>query len=133
MDTHEPMTLPEPIRRLLQTPRLTGARMAFAITVAVAADALQWLLAAFGPVGFFLDEAIDVVAMMLTIRTVGFHLLLLPTFVLEFIPLAGLLPTWTGCVMAVIALRKSEQRSGNPPAAPPSQPSPVKDQPYIDV
>lgn len=127
------MTLPEPIQRFLQTPRLTGARMAFAITVAVAADALQWLLAAFGPVGFFVDEAIDVIAMILTIRTVGFHMLLLPTFILEFIPLAGLLPTWTGCVVAVIALRKREHRCDNPPAAPPSQTSSVKDQPYIDV
>lgn len=127
------MTLPEPIRRFLQTPRLTGARMACAVTVAVTADALQWLLAAFGPLGFLLDEAIDVVAMILTIRAVGFHMLLLPTFVLEFIPLAGLLPTWTGCVMAVIALRKSEQRRSHQSAAPPAQPSHVKDPPYIDV
>ncbi len=127
------MTLPESIQRFLQTPRLTGARMAFAVGVAVTADALQWLLAALGPVGFFLDEAIDVIAMILTVRAIGFHMLLLPTFVLEFIPLAGLLPTWTGCVVTVIALRKNAQSRGSASPAPPSQPSPAKDQPYIDV
>jgi hypothetical protein len=39
-------------------------------------------------------------------RVIGFHPLLLPTFVLELIPVADLLPTWTGCVAVVIALRR---------------------------
>jgi hypothetical protein len=33
----------------------------------------------------------------------------------EFVPLLDELPTWTACVVAVIALRKREQRS-SPPA-----------------
>jgi hypothetical protein len=37
-------------------------------------------------------------------RLIGFHPLLLPTSVLEFLPLADMLPTWTGCVAIVVAL-----------------------------
>ena len=83
--------------------------------------------------GFFFDETIDVLAMVLTIRAIGFHMLLLPTFVLEFIPLAGLLPTWTGCVIAVIALRKNQQRNSSTPQPPTSATPPAKDQPCIDI
>ena len=77
-------------------------RLAYAI--AVSADALQLLL---GPLGWaFADEIIDVAAMVLLVRILGFHPLLLPTFVLELLPVADLLPTWTGCVAIVIALRR---------------------------
>jgi hypothetical protein len=31
--------------------------------------------------------------------------------VVEFLPVADLLPTWTGCVALVVALRKRQQRS----------------------
>jgi hypothetical protein len=44
--------------------------------------------------------------------------LLLPSFVLEFIPLADMLPTWTGCVALVVALRKREQVGTSPPLPP---------------
>jgi hypothetical protein len=50
----------------------------------------------------------------------GFHILLLPTFVVELIPVADMLPTWTGCVIAVIALRKRGQNI--PPPSPPPPP-----------
>jgi hypothetical protein len=49
--------------------------------------------------------------------------LLLPTFVLEFLPVADMLPAWTGCVAVVIALRKRQQ---DPPQQPPA-PGPVID------
>lgn len=90
------------------TPReLTRGRMGLALTVAVAADALQIAML---PLAWALvPEIIDVVAMILTVLILGFHLLLLPTFVVEFIPLVDMLPTWTGCVVAVIALRKRAQ------------------------
>lgn len=83
-------------------PKLTRPRMVLAVVVALGADALQLPLQAV-PLA---PEIIDVVAMALTIGLLGFHLLLLPTFVVEFIPLVDMLPTWTGCVVAVIALRK---------------------------
>jgi hypothetical protein len=87
-------------------PALTRWRMGLALAVALTADGLQLLL---GPIGWaFSDEVIDVVAMALTSGLIGFHVLLLPTFVLELIPVVGMLPTWTACVIAVIALRKRQ-------------------------
>ena len=85
--------------------------MLFALAVAVVADGLQFI---FGVVPF-VDQAIDVVAFALTVWAIGFHLLLLPTFAVEFIPVADMLPTWTACVIAVIALRKREQNVAPPP------------------
>ena len=69
------------------------------------------------PIGWaFADEILDVAAMLLMWRLLGFHPLLLPTFVLEVVPLADLAPTWTVCVAIVIALRRKQQ---NAPPAPP--------------
>ena len=76
--------------------------MLLALAVAVAADGLQLLLAAVG--WFGADQAIDCVAMVLVSRIIGFHILLLPTFVVELVPLLDDLPTWTACTAAVIAL-----------------------------
>ena len=93
-------------------PPLTTTRAVLVVIIAVAADALQFFL---GPLGWvFVDSLIDVVAMILTILLLGFHLLLLPTFVMEFIPGVDMLPTWTACVLAVMALRKREP-STTPP------------------
>ena len=92
-------------------PKLTRGRMTLALAVAVVADGLQLLL---GPVGWFAaDEVIDVVAMVLTSWVLGFHPLLLPTFAVEFIPVVDMLPSWTACVVAVIALRKRKQSSAS--------------------
>ena len=55
-------------------------------------------------------SAVDVVAMALTVRLLGFHLLLLPTFAVELIPVVDTLPTWTACVAAVIFLRSREAK-----------------------
>jgi len=96
-----------------RTPLLTPSRVRSAYLVAVAADVLQLAL---GPIGWtFADEIIDVAAAVAITRLIGFHPLLLPTFVLEFLPVADLLPTWTGCVALVVTLRK---RAQPPPPAP---------------
>jgi hypothetical protein len=96
-------------------PILTPQRVRLAYTLAVGADLLQLLL---GPIGWaFADEIIDAAAMVAVSRVIGFHPLLLPTFVLEFLPIADMLPTWTGCVALVVALRKRAQHTP-PPAAP---------------
>jgi len=92
--------------------------MGLALAVAVAADGLQLLLAGLGWLG--LDQAIDCVAMVLISWLIGFHVLFLPTFVVELIPLVEDLPTWTACTAAVIVLRKREQKK-TPPAAPPDK------------
>jgi hypothetical protein len=89
--------------------------------MAVTTDLLQLLL---GPLGWAgADEVLDVAAMVLISRTIGFHLLLLPTFALEFLPVTDLLPTWTGCVALVVGLRKRQHTT-------PPQPGPG---PIIDV
>jgi hypothetical protein len=103
--------------RFFRLPRLTRARIALALAVALFADGLQFFL---GPLGWvFGDQAIDCVAMALTSWAIGFHILLLPTFVIELVPVLEDLPTWTACTIAVIALRKREQRNIPPPAKQP--------------
>ena len=87
-------------------PVLTRSRIWLAFAAAIAADGMQLI---FGPLGwFFFDEAIDVVAMLLVSLTLGFHPLFLPTFVVEIVPLVDMLPTWTGCVAAVVAMRRKQ-------------------------
>ena len=99
-------------------PKLTRTRIILAFGVAIFTDGLQLLL---GPLGWaFIDDIIDVIAMILTSLVLGFHWLLLPTFVLKLIPLADDLPTWTACVIAVIVIRKREQRIR--PPVPPNKP-----------
>ena len=113
------LKLPVTFNRLSRVPAMTRLRVALALAIAVVADGLQFVL---GPVGWpGADQIVDVMAMALTSWVIGFHWLLLPTFAIEFIPLLDELPTWTACVIAVIALRKREQKV--PPAAPPPQPS----------
>jgi hypothetical protein len=48
--------------------------------------------------------------MALTMCLLGFHVLLLPTFVIELIPVIEDFPTWTACVAAVVALRKRGEK-----------------------
>jgi hypothetical protein len=108
--------VPEQLNTIFRAPRLTRTRILLALAVAVVADGMQLLL---GPLGWALiDQLIDVVAMALTVWILGFHILLLPTFVVELIPVADMLPTWTGCTAAVIALRKRAENVTPPPAKP---------------
>jgi hypothetical protein len=86
---------------------LTRSQVLTAYAVAAAVDVLQLIG---GPLGWvFVDQALDAVAAVAMWRLLGFHPLLLPTFVVEFLPVADLLPTWTGCVAVVVALRKRQQ------------------------
>jgi len=97
-------------------PVLTRGRIGAAFGAAALVDALQIFL---GPLGWvFFDQALDIIGALLMWRLLGFHPLLLPTFVVEFLPVADLLPTWTGCVALVVALRRRQQTSVSPP--PPS-------------
>jgi hypothetical protein len=102
-------------RRFGPPPPLTRRRVGLAFLVAVATDALQLVLGPFGWAGA--DEILDVAAAALTIRLLGFHPLLLPTFVIELLPIADVLPTWTGCVAIVAALRRREMPAPPPPAS----------------
>ena len=98
--------------QIFKAPPLTRERVVFACSIAVVTDVVQLLL---GPLGWAgTDEALDIVAMIVISRAIGFHPLLLPTFVLEFLPVTDMLPTWTGCVAILVALRRQQQ-----PTAPP--------------
>lgn len=100
--------MPGKLQGLLRVPKLTLTRIGLALAVAVAADGLQFCT---GPLGWAgIDEVIDVVTMVLTSWLIGFHILMLPTFVVEMVPLVDDLPTWTACVLAVSALRRREQK-----------------------
>lgn len=118
------MALAEEVARRFTVPRLTPGRIWLAFTVALVTDGLQLFL---GPLGWFLvDQGLDVLAMVLTCAALGFHMLLLPTFIVEMLPVADWLPTWTGCVAVVVALRKRAETQPVPPplaAAPPQLPT----------
>jgi hypothetical protein len=110
--------------RIFQPQVLTPRRVRLAYTIAVTTDVLQFLL---GPLGWSgADEILDVAAMILTWRVIGFHPLLLPTFVVEFLPITDMLPTWTGCVTLIVALRKRKQ-------TPPQGQSPGSADDFIDA
>jgi len=108
------------------TPVLTGPRIGFALVVAAAVDAAQLALSWFG--WFGADQVLDIAAMVLTSAAIGFHPLLLPTFMIEFIPVVDMLPSWTACTAAVIMLRRRSQAPAPPP---PSSPGPGS--PPIDI
>lgn len=91
----------------LRVPLLTPTRIAIACSVAAITDALQFALMPVGWAGVV--QALDVIAMIATMLTIGFHPLLLPTVLLEAIPFVDALPTWTACVLVVIALRRKQQ------------------------
>jgi hypothetical protein len=95
------------LSRLLEHPPLTPQRVRFAYAVAVTTDLLQLLL---GPFGWaFIDELLDVAAMAAITRAIGFHIALLPTFMIELLPVSDFLPTWTASVAMVVALRRRKQ------------------------
>src|SRR6059058_5671909 len=94
-------------------PPLTPNKVRAAYAIAAVTDVLQFVL---GPIGWAgADEALDVVATALVWRLLGFHPLLLPTFVVELLPISDMLPTWTGCVALVVSLRKRQQPEPPPP------------------
>src|SRR6516165_9209157 len=109
--------LVERVTSWFTVPVLTKRRVWFAFIVAVVTDGLQLAFTPLGPLGWFLlDDVLDVVAMLLISLALGFHPLLLPTFLIELIPVADMLPTWTGCAGLVVMLRKKAQ--ARPPATP---------------
>lgn len=101
-------------------PPLTRSRIVLALAITILADAIQLIP---GPLGWaFIDQIIDVIAMVLLSFTVGFHVLFLPTFVAELIPAVTMFPTWTACLLIVMAQRRKRKppRFESPPARPDS-------------
>ncbi len=95
-------------------------RIAAAFAIAVVGDLAQLpvnLLQLSGALtlpGEALDLAIDGVVFAATSLLLGFHWVLLPTLVLEAVPFADALPTWTLSVAFVVAQRRHSARAAAP-------------------
>jgi hypothetical protein len=97
-------SLKQQVSRWQHPSRVTRANVRLAYAAAVTVDLAQVLLGPFGWTGF--DEILDAIGMIVISRLIGFHPLLLPTFILEFVPLTDMLPTWTGCTALVVRSRR---------------------------
>jgi len=117
------MKLLDRLTNRLSAPQVSRSRIILALSVALVADFLQIVLV---PLEWmFIQQIIDVAAMAFMMGLLGFHPLLLPTFVIEFIPFVDMLPTWTGCVVAVTVLRRRQQGPGAGFTSPPQKPPPL--------
>jgi hypothetical protein len=75
---------------------LTPNRVRAAWIIAVVADAIQiGLVPVTGTLSMWVDKPLDVLVMVGLWRLLGWHLVLLPSFVVELIPYVELAPTWT--------------------------------------
>lgn len=99
----------------MHTPKLSKQRIAAAFAVAIIADAIQFPITAATMTGVLAvpgegaDLLVDSVMTVVTSSLLGFHWILLPSFVFEAIPGFDLFPTWTGCVAYVVWRRKKQQ------------------------
>lgn len=124
---------PEEEPQLLKptAPALARWRILAALAIALVADAVQIGL---GPLGVaWVDDLLDVVVAVLEVALLGFHPLLLPTFVLEVLPVIEFLPTWTGCVLAVIAMRRQTAGMHRPKGPRPVRNGGKPQGPVIDI
>src|SRR5690349_2064627 len=103
---------------------LTRGRIAAAFTIAIATDIIQipLVLGFIGATGSGIFAgldigietiylAIDAMAAVVTCALLGFHWALLPSFVLEAIPILDAAPTWTACVAFVVYKRKQAEKT----------------------
>lgn len=99
----------------MHTPILSKQRIAAAFAAAIIADAIQFPITAATMTGVLAvpgesaDLLVDSIMTLVTSSLLGFHWILLPSFVFEAIPGFDLFPTWTGCVAYVIWRRKKQQ------------------------
>lgn len=85
-------------------------RVLLAYAAALAVDGLQiGLGAATGGLSMLVDKGLDLVAAVLLWALLGWHWALLPSFLVELVPVVELAPTWTAAVWFIT-------RGGRPPA-----------------
>ena len=102
---------------------LTRCRIAAAFTIAIITDIIQipLVLGFIGATGSgifaildigieTIDLIVDAVAAVVICALLGFHWALLPSFVLEAIPVLDAAPTWTACVAFVVYKRKQAEK-----------------------
>lgn len=98
------MNVPE-IRREAKAPDRWRTWLAWG--VALTADAIQLALFPLFGEGFAspLNDALDVCVAVTLIATLGFHWVLLPTILMEGLPMVDLAPTWTIAVGIILKSR----------------------------
>ena len=89
---------------------LSRRRVLLAYAAALAVDGLQiGLGAATGGLSMLVDKGLDLVAAVLLWALLGWHWALLPSFLVELVPVVELAPTWTAAVWFIT-------RGGRPPS-----------------
>lgn len=81
-------------------------------TVAILVDMLQ--IGLFPISGIFapwLEAPLDIAAMLILWRLLGWHWALAPSFIFEFLPIADLAPTWILATGIIVRKRKTEMRN----------------------
>jgi hypothetical protein len=88
-------------------PPLDRRRIWMARGLAMAVDFVQIVLFPLFGEGFAspVNVALDVITGVVLVRLLGFHWAFLPTFAAEALPVADLVPTWTGAVFLVTGLQ----------------------------
>jgi len=92
---------------------VSRGRIRTARLVAIVADLLQiGLFPIFGEgLASPLDEVLDVGVCLILTSLVGCHFAFLPTFVVELVPIADLIPTWT--IAVFLATRQKQKAPGD--------------------
>ncbi|MEI6234814.1 MAG: hypothetical protein WCT04_17305 [Planctomycetota bacterium] len=96
--------------------KISPVRLIIAGIVAVVADVVQWLLIpAFSQLGFMspANDILDFAVAGFMYWLLGFHWVLLPTLLGELVPIANMMPFWSGAVFFV-AIGNSGAPVGGP-------------------
>ncbi|MCE1228313.1 MAG: hypothetical protein LWX11_02310 [Firmicutes bacterium] len=102
---------------------ISPARLKIAWAVAVAVDLLQvGLMPVTGSLITWVDAPLDIVTMIVLWRLLGWHWALLPSLLVELLPYAELVPTWSGAVFLIQQSRKGEMSAPPEPGE-----RPIKD------
>jgi len=102
----------------MEEKQITRASVTVVMVAALIADVLQMpatlamISGIFTLEGVAIDLLIDLFMAGLTTCLLGFHWALLPTCVIEAVPVLEAAPTWTGCVSFVAWRRRGQLASG---------------------
>ena len=91
-------------------------RRRLALVIAIAADALQFVLLPLFPaiIPEILDDVIDVIVGVVMIGLLGWHWAFLPSFLTKLVPFVDILPTWTAAVWLVTRKGKTAKIEAPP-------------------
>ncbi len=86
--------------------KIPSTRLIIAGIVAVVADIVQWLLIpAFSELGFLspVNDILDAAVAFIMVSLLGFHWVFVPSALGKLVPVADMMPLWTGAVFFVAA------------------------------